>query len=272
MSEQKLTAMHVFKHTKRDNCGECGLSNCMAFSALVVQGKKDPFDCPYLDKDFADSISEHKSELKSDYEYFEEEFLDEMKKSVKGIDFHEAAKRLGGTVNEERFSVHCLGRIFELDQDGNMYSICHVNNWIHLPLINYVTNAKGTDPTGEWVTFRSLKDVQDWKRYFEYRCEERISNTAFEHTDIFLDILDLFGTGPAKNGPSADYSAVLYPFPKVPVLFCFWREEGKFGAKLGIYFDRSVEDNLPPGSRFQLVRGMAEMFEKIIDRHELPSI
>ena len=272
MPENKLTAMEVFKHTKRDNCGDCGLANCMAFSALVVQGKISPFDCPYLDNDFADSISENKDDLKCDYEYFEEEFLNEMKQKVSNVDFNEAAKRLGGSVNNGRFSVHCLGKIFELDHAGNMYSICHINNWIHIPLINYVISASGKDPVGEWVTFRALKDAQDWKQYFEYRCEERISNIAFEHTEIFLDILELFGTGPCENGPSSDFSAVLYPFPKVPVLFCYWPEEGKFEAKLAIYFDRSIEKNMPPESIFSLVRGMAEMFEKIIARHELPTI
>jgi hypothetical protein len=60
---------------------------------------------------------------------------------------------------------------------------------------------------------------------------------------------------------------VLYPFPKVPVLICYWKPEDDIGSKLHLFFDDTAEKNLHIESLFTLGTGLVRMFEKIMHRH-----
>lgn len=65
----------------------------------------------------------------------------------------------------------------------------------------------------------------------------------------------------------SDISLVLYPLPKLPVLFCYWKPEDGLESDFHLFFDDTAEENLNIESIYSLMTGMLVMFEKIAQRH-----
>ena len=270
MSPTKLTPLDVFKLTNQSNCGECDLPNCMAFAARVTQGIKDPRDCPHLEAEVIEKIL-RSADVEEDVPVEEnrpESLLSELFDQIGDIDFPEAAQRLGGWMSGSRLGIRCLGKIFELDNKGGLHSLCHVNPWIHVSILQYVIHGEGLDPVGEWTIFREMKKAQDWERFFAHRCERAFLQIADQHTDLFLDILELFGKSIHVPGVEAEYSILLHPLPKAPFLFCYSPSDGRFESNFNLFFDKTIEANLRAEGTYLLAQGLVEMIKRLIARHE----
>ncbi len=267
MATAPITALDVFKNTPRTNCGECGLPNCMAFSLQVLQGQKDPHDCPYIDADFAEGIAEAQPEEPVEEPDRRKSLIEELMQGIPRVDFALAAKRLDGSLRGDRLAVRCLGKIFEVDSEGGLHSDTHVHAWVHLPVLQYVVHAEGQNTTGAWKTFGELGGFGEWNNFFRHRCEKTLHKMADEDPDLFFDVLGLFGRAPGPNVPTADRAVLLHPLPKVPMLVLYWDCEGDFESKLTLLFDRATEANLGAEGTYLLVQGMVEMLRKITLRH-----
>lgn len=267
MSNYGISALDVVKRTDRSNCGKCGLKNCMAFAALVVQGQKDPHACPCLDEDFIAQIEEKAGKRQAEREEQRQELIGPLMKEMQAMDLEEAAARAGGWVEDGHLKLHVFGRIFELDQEGGLHSQCHVNEWVHLPLLMYVIYGKGKELQGKWLPFRELKGSQSWRQFFEHRGEKVFRQMANDHPQLFPDILDLFGNEIYDSGPPADHRYLLYPFPRVPMLFGYTAPEGQFESHVNLFFDKSIEENLRVDATYYLAQGIIQMFQRIIERH-----
>ena len=104
-------------------------------------------------------------------------------------------------------------------------------------------------------------------QYFDRRCEEPFRQLAQTHTDIFFDLINIFG-GKSIGGFSADYARVIYPLPKVPFLFLYWKPDDQFDSKLKLLLDSTADRYLDIEFIIALGRGLVEMFKKILSRHE----
>ncbi len=267
MATAQTTALDIFKHTPRTNCGECGVSNCMAFSLEVFRGERGPGDCPYLDADFAEGVAAAQPELPAEAPDRRQSLIEELMRDIRGIDFASVASKLDGERHGDRLAVRCLGKIFEVDPEGGLHSETHVHAWVHLPVLQYVVHADGQDPTGEWKIFRELGGFVEWDNFFQHRCEKSFREMADEDPELFFDTLGLFGHAPGPGVPSADRAVLLHPLPKVPMLVLYWDREGDFDSKLSLLFDRATEANLGAEGTYLLVQGMVEMLRKITLRH-----
>jgi len=269
MGKPAVTPLEVFKQTPRTNCGECGLDSCMTFALQVVQGQKSPQDCPYLAAEMADAIGQAGPGSRADEPNRRESLLETLRKDVRGVDLSAVADKLGGVMHGDRLAIRCLGKVFEIDADGGLHSDAHVHDWIHLPLLQYVVHGEGKDPTGVWATFRELDGLRKWDRFFSHRCEKAFHEMADEHTDLFFDILSLFGRDFDAEDVTADRSILLLPLPKVPIVFLYWPPEEGFESKLSLLFDRATEANLGVEGTYLLVQGILEMFRRLIAKHGL---
>lgn len=267
MGKPDVTPLDVFKQTPRTNCGECGLGSCMTFALQVVRGEKRPQDCPYLDMEIAEGAGEAGPEPQASEPGRRESLLEALKKDVRGVDLPSVAGKLGGVMHGDRLAIRCLGKVFEIDPEGGLHSEAHVHGWIHLPLLQYVAHGEGKDPTSVWATFRELDGLREWDRFFSHRCEKAFHEMADEHTDLFFDLLSLFGRDFEAEDLTADRSIVLLPLPKVPIVFLYWPPEEGFESKLLLLFDRATEVNLGVEGTYLLVQGILEMFRRFIAKH-----
>ena len=258
--------LELYKLLKKTNCKECLLPSCMAFAVAVVQGQKKLADCPHLDNHILEQldgkIKQHKS-----LAYDQDKVLAVLKQDIVSIDFSSAPARLKAQLVDDRLAINCLGKVFLIDQAGEMVSECHVNPWVLIPLLRYILYCKGKELSGDWVPFGELQGAEDWSRFFSHRCEGPLLELTDTHTELVLEILHLFGAQPIEDKPFADQSLIIYPLPRMPLLINYWPPEDGFGSKLNIMFDRSATVNSDPESIYLLTRGLVEMFRQLIVKH-----
>ena len=110
-------------------------------------------------------------------------------------------------------------------------------------------------------------------QYFNRRCQEPMRQLAESHTEVFFDLLKIFG-GKSLKGFSADYAYVIHPLPRVAFLILYSHPEGHFESSLNILLDSTADDYLDTHSIYVLGRGIVEMFKKIISKHDelLPTL
>jgi hypothetical protein len=281
MPARRPSAVDLLRHLERSNCRECRLPSCMAFAAAVVRGERQLRDCPRLTPEgfaalqaqFGPDLGEPTTTTTTTAaanEAYGQEIMAALQARLARVDLAAAAARLGGEVRGDRLAVRCLGRIFELDAAGRLYSQCHVNPWVHAPLLDYVLESAGAAPTGPWVLFRELGHTQDWIRFFDHRCAGELHRLADMDPQLFVDLLRIFGGKPPVDpgdGSFAPEALVIHPLPRVPILISYWEAEGDFESKLTVFFDRTAEKNLPAESLYRLTGGLVEMLRRILPRH-----
>lgn len=260
------TPLEVYALLPKSNCGDCGVSTCMAFAAAVIKQERRLADCPHLDKEIL-ARSDGQVERQVNIESIQEETLKDLQRKIAAIDLASRAERLGARTNGETLVVKCLGKDFEVDAQGTVMSECHTHAWFSIPLMNYILFSKGEDIAGRWVPFRELKQGGKWNPLFERRCEQPLKQIADAHGELFEDLISMFSGVSSFNNFASDISVVLYPLPKVPVLVCYWKPEEELGSRLHLFFDDTAEKNLPIESLFTLGTGLVRMLEKITQKH-----
>jgi hypothetical protein len=238
----------------------------MAFAAAVLQGQKPLAGCPYLEPGIAEQLRQRmvlRRSLEDDYR----QAIPQLQREVAGLDFSLAAPRLGARLMDGNLAINCLGKDFLITQSGELVSDCHLNHWIHVPLLHYVILCQGKEPQGEWVPYGTLPGAAEWSQWFSHRCEEPLRQLADAHRDLVFELLHLFGATPVSLSGGADHSLLILPLPKMPFLINYWEPEEGFASKLNILLDRSAGENINAQSINLLARGIIEMFRQLILRH-----
>ena len=258
--------MTILKHLNKSNCGECSEKTCLAFAAAVARGQKPLSQCPYVKKETVQQFGGDSVDPKPPNGETEE-VSNLLKERLSKIDFAEASKRLDIPLKDDKLTLKVLGKNFSVDSKGNFFSDIHIHAWLTLPILNYILDGKGLEPSGNWVPLRELRGGKDWGRFFEHRCEKPMKKVADTYPDFFADMLHVFSGRQVDRHYESDISLVLYPLPKLPVLICYWRPEDELESDLHLFFDTTAEDNLNIDSIYSLMTGMLVMFEKIARRH-----
>ena len=263
---QPKNAMEVFELLDKSNCRECGEKTCLAFAGAVFQGRRKIEECSKLDQEIIKLFS---GGDESQDNVFREgaDFLEKLKSEIAGTDLAMAAKRVGATFSGGKLTLKILGKDFSVDTKGNLFADIHINPWIAVPFLNHVLYGKGVPDSGNWVSFRELKDGKERYPLFHKRCEAAIKLVADTYTDLFDDLVHMFSGKKVAKQFESDISVVLRPLPGVPVMICYWLPEEDLESSLNVYFDETADKNLDIESVFTLGVGLAQMFAKIALRH-----
>ena len=97
--------LDVFKHLEKSNCRECGEKTCLAFAAAVFQSRKPITQCPRISPEIARLFSDTAAKKDDDPG---EQFIQELRQRLAGIDLEEAAKRTGGNYAEHKLVIKVL--------------------------------------------------------------------------------------------------------------------------------------------------------------------
>lgn len=260
------STIDVLKLLNKSNCRNCGEKTCLAFAAAVFKGKRRLSECPFLDQEVLEAYGETVIIRKS-IEEDQEAVLIYLKSQVIKKDFHIVAANIGGTFANNRLTTKIFGKDFSIDQKGGLYSDIHVNPWVTIPFLNHILTSDGSPLTGRWTPLRELKGGQSWQGLFNQRCEKPLKRVADAYTDIFEDLIHIFNGKAVEKHYQSDISLVLTPFPKVPMLICYWRPDEGLASDLHLFFDHNVERHLSIEGLFGMGAGLVRMFEKIALRH-----
>ena len=263
---QVRNPLEIYKLLPQTNCGRCYLPSCLAFAAAAVKGEKKLTDCPYLEKDAAEKFVGG-VEMRDPDEMKRQQKVEALQEAVAKLDLAEAAVRTGGSLVNSSLTIKSLGKTFMVDRQGQVSSECHTHAGLTIPLLSYITESKGIEPTGDWLPFRELQDGAAMSALFTRKGEQGLQQLVDRHTDLLEQLIDLFSGQRLVAGFSADISVVLYPLPKLPVLICYWKAEEGLDSDLNIFFDSSASDHLGIRSIYALAVGLVMMFEKIARQH-----
>lgn len=260
-----INHLDIYKRLNKSNCRKCGVPTCMAFALAVINGERNIEDCPGIDQGTAAELN--RIVVKRDRDKDFEATIEPLKKLVSKVDFKLTAEGIGAELLHDRLRIKCLGKDFYIDKQGNLESDIHVNTWIIMPLLKYIQTGGSSELSGKWISFEELHKGATMAKYFKRRCEDPLRKLAEAHTDIFFDLLNIFG-GKTLEGFSADYAKVIHPLPKVPFLILYWKQEKEFESNLKILLDSKTDTYLDAHSVYVLGRGIVEMFKRILSRHD----
>ncbi len=260
------SVLDILKLLDKSNCRDCGEKTCFAFSAAVLKGQKRLEDCTHLDpkvvQQYADSAGA-KTELTQD----RAEAVKLLKQTISSMDLSKAARRLGEKYVDGKLTLKCMGKDFSVDAKGNITTDIHVNHWVTMPILSYITTGAGVPPSGNWVPFRELKGGADWFRLFHQMCEKPLKKLADTYTDLFEYMLHIFSARQVENVHGSDISIVLHPLPKVPMLIGYWLPDDGLEPSLNLFFDETADRNLTIEAIYTLAAGLVNMFKKIALTH-----
>ena len=259
-------AMEIFQVLDKSNCRECMEKTCLAFAGAVYMGRRKIGECPRLDPETVERFSD-RPEHESVIEQNRDDYLEALKKRITRTDLSAIADRLGGGFSDGRLTLKVLGKDFSVDAEGNLSADIHINPWVAIPFLDYVLAARGLPVSGRWVSFRELKDGQERYALFRKRCEAAMKQVADAYTELFDDMVHIFGGRQVPEQFESDISVVLNPLPKFPIMICYWRPDDGLASSLNVFFDATSADNLEIGSIFSLGAGLAQMFERLAQRH-----
>lgn len=258
-------AMEVFALLDKSNCKKCGEKTCLAFAGAVFTGRKDIDQCPVLSE-------EQKAELRKNSST--QASFDEVRELIKGVshklqklDFYKAAQRCGGEVKQNHLSIQVMGKKFAIDKNGHFSTDLHVNSWLVAPFLTYILDGAGISPKESWISLRELKGGRERYPLFAKRTEEDLRKVGDNYPDLLDDMVQLFGGKEVERQFKSDISVVLLPFPKVPIMLCYWHPEGDIGSTLNFYFDSTVDANIGIDGAYFLCAGLTTMLSKLASQH-----
>ena len=261
--------LDILRLLPNTNCAECGERTCLAFAAAVINRNRRLDDCPHLDREIvADLESQVTTQMTAEEKQWER--LDKLKLKLRDIELGARAQVLGGRFNpvSGELTLNCLGKEFSVDAGGRISSQCHTHAWFSIPFLSYIIFGQGKALAGEWVTFRNLKNGTSWDAFFDEQCTYKLKRLVDTHGELFGNLISAFGASTAQNYKDADISVILYPFPKVPIMVCYWQPDDDLDSDLRIYFDSTADANLTTEAAFGLGIGIVRMLEKISEKHQ----
>jgi hypothetical protein len=262
-------AMEIFQLLDKSNCRECGVKTCLAFAGAVFRGQRKLDECPKLNRETIERFS-GETESQNTVEQNRAEYLKKLKNEIANLDLAAAAKRVKARFSGDKLTLKVLGKDFSVDTKGNLSTDIHINPWVTIPFLNYILYGKGLPASGNWVSFRELKDGKERYPLFQKRCEEPMKRVADIYTNLFDDMVHILNGKQVEKQFESDISVVLHPLPQVPIMVCYWSPEDDFESSLNVFFDQTADENLDIGSVFTLGAGLTQMFEKIALRHGFP--
>lgn len=265
MTTKPLAPLEIYKVLEKSNCGRCQLPSCLAFSAAVVAGDKKLKDCPQLDEQTCQQLTGSLT-TRAEMDSEQAEFLNQLEEKVAGLDLARIAPVIGAAYKDDRLIINSLGKDFLIDQQGQLFSECHIIHWVKAPLFAYITNPEHQAVTGTWSTFRELPGSTGRYNLFTRRCEQVLKELADNHPDLLTDIVDLF-MGVTTEGFEADIALILHPLPHFPLLICYQAPDDDLESELTIFFDACCGVNLHINSIYTLCVGLIRMFGMIAQKH-----
>ncbi len=259
-------AMEIFSILDKSNCKKCGEKTCLAFAGAVYMGNRKIEECPNLgNADIAKFTS--KSAVEHSPEDKQEEYIAELIDRVIKLDFPLVAERIGAQMHGSVLTVNILGKKIGIRQDGTFATDLHVIPWVIIPLLDYVLHCQGVPVSGDWISFREIVGGKEKYALFKKRGEDVLKQLADKYTDFFDDIVHMFNGKKVEKRFESDVSVILYPFPLVPIMICYWKPDEGLGSSLNLFFDKSVDVNLGIDSTYFLGTGLANMFHKLAEHH-----
>lgn len=266
-----ISVLDVFKILPQTNCGDCGQSTCLAFATRVIKEGEDPDKCPHLPQVNGSAVAAVKAQQSRGVGRRRETIaiaLEAVQEKVAPLNFEALADGLGAVSGEESGQPYLrfpfFGQPLKILKDRVHYPPgVDPNPWDAIFLYNYIASRGKKPLTGQWITYQSLpnsvskvKTLERLQREFGVHFNGRLPELKERAARLKAETASL--------GEDADFSAIFWPLPRVPVALLFWDAdpEEDFPAQARFLFDATVSDYLDLESLLFLVEGLIHRLEE----------
>lgn len=269
-----ISALQLFKHLPRTNCGECGYPTCLAFATQVVVEGADLGGCPYLSPEaqaLAGTIAAQQESgegRKRDNFAIALKFLQE---KVAPLDFAGLAAGLGATSGQEDgrpyLSLPYFGRLVQVFKDEVRYPAGDEENpWDAILLYNYIASQGQRPPSGQWIKFQGLPNSVS-KTKTLLRLQQQLAEAFAGRAGELERKARELGGEPAAVAREADLQFLFQPLPRLPLLLVFHDAEPEehFEAEAHFLFDAQVMDYLDLESLLFLVE---RLLDRLVEKYD----
>lgn len=158
--------------------------------------------------------------------------------------------RAGGDYEQ----VNCANSMISLNLLGQEYTIVHPGGGIespdnhqvtiitHILILHYLTNAIGSPLSGELVAYKDIPGGDKYFSVFKKRVEMPVVNAYGDNPEGFAEACMGLGGEEVKMG---DKAFRFQAFPRVPIIYIYWKGDEEFPASIQVLFDSSIRYNLP---------------------------
>lgn len=265
-----ISVLDVFKILPQTNCGDCGQSTCLAFATRVIKEGENLDQCPYVPEENRPAAAAVKVQQSQGVGRRRETIaiaLEAVQEKVAPLNFAALAGGLGAAHGEENGQPYLefpfFGQPLRIFKDRVHYPPgVEANPWDAIFLYNYIASLGKKPLTGNWITYQSLpnsvskvKTLERLQREFGGRFSQKLAELKARAARLRAE--------PASLGEDADYTAIFWPLPRVPVALLFWDAdpEEDFPAEARFLFDATVSDYLDLESLLFLVEGLIHRLE-----------
>ena len=262
--------IELYKELPKTNCGDCGLSSCLAFATQVVGFGQELRDCPHLDdatfQELSRTIEEQRDKgvfVKKDNHKITREHLRE---KIANHDFETIAPGLGLTYSADNgkdlLEIPYFERTVIMSRAGIVAGRAEeFDPWDEVLLYNYIYFSGSKPLSGEWVGLESFPNSLPKRVALEEGCHKRIHQLFAGAIPVLEAACQRLKGTPVLDGHNGDLAFKFQPLPRMPLLLLFWdedQEEG-FEAQAKVLFDETALDYLD-------LEGLTFVAEKLADK------
>ena len=246
----KLTPIHLYKLTPKNNCGECGFLTCLAFATQAIVGQADIDACAYLDPDalkpFREQLDEqHRSGIGVRREGFEKA-LEYLRGRLLERDLPGVAPSIGAACMQQDQG-HALEfkyfgeRVIATKEDVRSSSGKELNPWEKIFLYNYIIDG-AANPSGTWVGMESLPNSVSKIKSLKAHCENRLANEFGGNLQKLSEAISGLGQEITADLDQVDFAVEFNILPKLTIRVLWWAEdlEEGFDSQVKFLFDSKV--------------------------------
>ncbi|MEW6608606.1 MAG: DUF3786 domain-containing protein [bacterium] len=165
-------------------------------------------------------------------------------------------KRAQVEFKEGKYLIEFLKDLYQIELQTMKINIpsspsSKINFDLALVLLTYLTQAKEINLSNKWVSPRDLKSGY---LFFTgtHSLEDSIFLEKFGHApNRLFEVGVKLGAKPASYG---DKSIILFPLPRIPLLYLIWTGDDEFEPGMSILLDSTAEFHLPLDILYALIR------------------
>lgn len=238
------TAVEIYKHLPKTNCGKCGLPSCFGFAAKLATNQASLSDCTILTGAARDALGEAGADRRPSPGTVYEQALLSLIPKVRSLDFRRIASLFGATFTDpDTLEILFLNERYVVMKDGIRNAAGEEPRpWLSILIYNHLCMPDPPPPAGEWITFGSVPASHAKDKAWAGHVEGVIAAHFTENISaLHAACRKLGGTAAAvRGGHDAAYEFRFFPHYPALLLFSEAVPEENFPAECRLLLDRTA--------------------------------
>ncbi len=166
-----------------------------------------------------------------------------------GRNFLDVARRAGAqhAPDGESMQLSYYGRPVKVGREP--VTVEHLDQGPEIPLaekaliLHYLVNADGSEPEGEWITFREVPSGEFYWSAFVKRAKKPLVDFFGERPQLLMELAPKVGGQPAE-GQAGDAVVIVQAFPRVALMLQLWAGDDEFPPEGNVLMDPTISNYL----------------------------